>query len=253
MSALLPEQRPANALIIVAKRPAPGMTKTRLSPPLSPEQASSLYECFLRDTIDLVRQVPEVWPVIAYLPAEEKDYFTDLAPDFDLLLQTGRNLGERLDHALTHYLQAGFRNAVIMDSDSPTLPLDCLMSAFANLENGSDAVLGPCDDGGYYLIGVKRPHPRLLREVRMSTPQVTADTLAVATEEGLQVGLLPTWYDVDNHSSLKRLYAELVRPPAACARHTRQTLEQLALHEILIASSGPSISSNPDRKSPNAP
>jgi glycosyltransferase A (GT-A) superfamily protein (DUF2064 family) len=81
--------------------------------------------------------------------------------------------------------------------------------------------LGPCDDGGYYLIGLKKPAPRLLREVRMSTPRVTADTLALAQELGLQVALLPTWYDVDNGDSLERLLAELEQGPPELAPHTR--------------------------------
>ena len=189
---------PTNALLTVAKRPAPGRTKTRLTPPLTPDQASALYECFLRDTLDLMRRVPDVRPAIAYLPAEERAYFEALAPDFDLRLQEGQDLGERLDHALTGALDAGFQRAVIMNSDGPTLPLACLTGAFDALANGADVVLGPADDGGYYLIGLRRPAPRLLRAVRMSTPDVLADTLAIAAQERLRVELLPVWYDVDD-------------------------------------------------------
>jgi rSAM/selenodomain-associated transferase 1 len=227
------DQNIHNSLIVVAKQPAPGMTKTRLSPPLSPEQASSLYECFLLDTLDLIRQVPGVQPAIAYLPEGARDYFASLAPDFDLLQQSGRNLGERLDHALTHYLLTGYRNAVIMDSDSPSLPVGCLASAFAMLDNGSDVVIGPCEDGGYYLIGLKKSRPRLLREVRMSTPHVTADTLALAAKEGLKVGLLPTWYDVDDHRSLRRLQSELRHSSNGLAPHTRIALRLAAFKAAL--------------------
>lgn len=212
-----------NALLVVAKRPAPGQTKTRLSPPLSPEQASALYECFLRDTLDLIRQTPGVQPVIAYLPQPEEGYFKGLAPDFELILQEGNDLGARLDHALTHYLQLGYERVVIMDSDSPTLPAACLKTAFEALEE-ANVVLGPCDDGGYYLIGLKRPAPRLLREVQMSTPTVVADTLALAAEEGLQVKLLPVWYDIDDATALDRLISETAKAPESVARHTRAFL-----------------------------
>ncbi len=229
---------PSNVLIVVAKRPAPGQTKTRLSPPLSPEQASALYECFLRDTLDLMRQVSGVQPVIAYLPEGEREYFSRLAPDFVLFQQDGHDLGDRLDNALTHYLQMGYRNAAIMDSDSPTLPASCLISAFAMLEDGADTVIGPCDDGGYYLIGLKRSCPRLLRQVRMSTPNVTADTLAVAAEENLQVGLLPTWYDVDDQPSLRHLFAELALAPASIACYTRQHLMQPTFQRMFVPSAG---------------
>jgi rSAM/selenodomain-associated transferase 1 len=179
-----------------------------------------LYECFLRDTLDLIRQVPGVQPVVVYLPQAEASYFIELAPDFELSLQAGEDLGARLDHALTRYLHLGYERVVIMDSDSPTLPASCLKTAFEALDE-ADVVLGPCDDGGYYLIGLKRPAPRLLREVQMSTATVTADTLALAAEEGLQVKLLPIWYDIDNAAALERLISETAGAPAEVARHTR--------------------------------
>jgi rSAM/selenodomain-associated transferase 1 len=218
----------AKALIVVAKRPAPGQTKTRLTPPLSLEQASGLYECFLRDTLDLVRQVPGVRPALAYLPATEEAYFRQLAPGFELILQHGSDLGARLDNATTHFLMQGYEKVVIMDSDSPTLPVDYLVEAFEALSGETDVTIGPCEDGGYYLIGLRRPTPRLLRGVRMSTPRVTADTLAIAAEEGLRVHLLPAWYDVDDAESLRRLGTELTQ--AACTRthHTRRFLTNLA-------------------------
>jgi glycosyltransferase A (GT-A) superfamily protein (DUF2064 family) len=108
-----------------------------------------------------------------------------------------------------------------MDSDSPTLPATSLLAAFAHLASDADVVLGPCDDGGYYLIGLKQPAPRLLREVQMSTPHVVADTLALAAAEGLRVKLLPAWYDVDDVAALVRLVAELAQVPADVARQTR--------------------------------
>lgn len=225
-----------NALLVVAKRPAPGRTKTRLSPPLSPEQAAALYECFLKDTLGIMRTVPGVQPAIAYLPADKEHpwdaraYFAELAPDFDLVLQQGPDLGCRLDNALTHYLKLGYSRVVVMDSDGPTLPPRYLQLAFERL-GAADVVLGPCDDGGYYLIGLRKPAPRLLREVRMSTPRVAADTLALAQELGLQVALLPTWYDVDNAHSLERLLAELEQGPPELAPHTRALVNTWALVE----------------------
>ena len=215
-----------NMLLTVAKRPAPGQTKTRLTPPLSPQQATALYECFLQDTLDLMRRVPHIQRGIAYLPASEKGYFDNLAPDFELILQNGPDLGIRLDNVLTHYLNDGCQHVVVMDSDSPTLPVDYLTAAFEVLTDGADVVLGPCDDGGYYLIGLKRPAPRLLREVRMSTPNVTADTLALAAEEGLRVELLPEWYDVDDAAALARLTDEVQQSPAHVACYTRAALLQ---------------------------
>ena len=211
-------------LLVVAKRPAAGQTKTRLCPPLTGEAAAALYACFLRDTLDVMRQVPDVGRGIVYLPEAALDYFLALAPDMQLSLQQGADLGERLDHLLTAALEAGAAQAVVMDSDSPTLPADYLAAAFDALSGPSDVVLGPCNDGGYYLIGLKRPQPRLLRDVQMSTLNVVRDTLALAEQLGLQVALLPTWYDVDTVAELDRLRAELRDAPPHAARYTRAFL-----------------------------
>ena len=221
------------ALLVVAKRPAPGRTKTRLCPPLSAEAAAGLYECFLRDTLDLMRQVPGVDLGVAYLTedglsdGEVRSYFCGLATDMTLFPQRGQHLGERLDHLLRDALDAGADCAVVMDSDSPTLPPAYVAQAFNLLDGSPDVALGPCDDGGYYLIGVKRPLPRLLREVHMSTPHVARDTLALAKEMNLSVGLLPAWYDVDTAAELQRLRAELDGAPPQVAPHTRAFLSAL--------------------------
>ena len=90
----------------MAKRPSPGLTKSRLSPPLTPEAAAGLYRAFLQDALDLARSVPEVQRVIAYAPLDAREYFEELAPDFDLVPQIGASLGERLDHVLSGTLEA---------------------------------------------------------------------------------------------------------------------------------------------------
>lgn len=215
------------SLFVVAKQPAAGQTKTRLCPPLDPETAAALYECFLRDTLALMRQVRGVRPAIAYLPLGAEAYFRALAPDMGLVPQRGGDLGERLANLLGDTLAAGAAQAVVMDSDSPSLPATYVQQAFAELDGPADLVLGPCDDGGYYLIGLKRPQPRLLREVRMSTPTVVHDTLAIAEALGLRTALLPGWYDVDTAGELDRLASELhAAPPEVCPA-TRRLLARL--------------------------
>src|SRR5688572_1569601 len=190
-----------NTLLVVAKQPVPGQTKTRLCPPLSHAQAADLYECFLRDTLDIMRKVPGVQCAIGFLPENAGSYFRQLAPDMELTCQYGASLGERLDHLLTEVLANGSQRAVVMDSDSPTLPVEYLSQAFAQLAD-ADVVLGPTRDGGYYLIGMKQPQPHLLRQVQMSTPHVLTDTLALAKSTKLAVSLLPTWYDIDTIADL---------------------------------------------------
>lgn len=226
------------ALLVIAKRPRAGETKTRLCPPLSPARAADLYAAFLDDTLDIARAVPGVRRFINYAPPEAAASFRALAPDFDLLPQTGPDLGARLDHALTACLTAGFARAVITDSDSPTLPAAHVARAF-DLLGEADVVLGPCADGGYYLIGLTRPCPRLLREVPMSTPTVLQDTLTLARTEGLRVALLPPWYDVDTAAELAQLQTELARTPETIARHTRACLRSPAPTSALAHWSAP--------------
>ncbi len=219
---------PHKALLVVAKQPAAGQTKTRLCPPLDGPTAAALYACFLRDTLAVMREVEGVRRAIAYLPEDAEGYFRTLAPDMGLTPQRGAELGERLDNLLCDALADGAQQAVVMDSDSPSLPPAYVAQAFAALDGPADVVLGPCDDGGYYLIGLKQPQPRLLREVPMSTPTVVKDTLTLAAELGLRTALLPPWYDVDTVAELAQLQRELLAAPPEQCPATRRMLAQLA-------------------------
>jgi rSAM/selenodomain-associated transferase 1 len=216
------------ALIVVSKRPEAGKTKTRLSPPLTGQQAAELYHCFLLDTLDLMLEAAIARPVLAYTPDEALPFFRELVPPgFDLVPQVGADLGARLYNVLSCYLQGDYGQAVVMDSDSPTLPVAVLKQAFRELDDPAvDVVLGPCEDGGYYLIGLKAPCASLFRDIPMSTPQVTAETLSRAREEGLRVVQLPTWYDVDVYADLQRLDEELRSLPGDRARRTRAFLPE---------------------------
>ncbi len=213
-----------NALLVVAKRPTPGQTKTRLCPPLMPAQAAELYECFLLDTLEIIRAVPGVRRTIGYLAEDAQDYFRKLAPDIGLMQQRGDSLGVRLDNLLTEALASGATKAVVMDSDSPTLPAVFLVQAFERLDT-ADVVLGPTQDGGYYLIGMRKPHPNLLRQVQMSTPSVLADTLSLAEKNSVSVSLLPSWYDIDTIDDLRRLREELSENKIETGAHTRSWLK----------------------------
>ncbi len=214
-----------NALIVVAKKPSPGTTKTRLVPPLSPQRAAELYRCLLLDTLDLMLHVGNVQPVIAYTPPDAESYFRRIAPHgFELVAQQGQTLGERLDCLLRAHLQMGYRRVVVVDSDSPTLPPEYLLRSFQHLEaDHVDVVVGPCEDGGYYLIGLKQPCSAIFQVV-MSTPTVLKETLRLAHGQGLRTVCLPTWYDTDTAEDLKRLQRELARLPADTAPCTRQWL-----------------------------
>ena len=211
------------ALIVMAREPRAGETKTRLTPPLTAKQAAALYHAFLLDTLDLMRQAPGVQPVIAYTPPEAERFFRGSAPPgFQLTPQAGAGLGERLERVLRLHLESQYDQAVVIGSDSPTLPPDYVTRAFEALDDPRiDVVLGPSEDGGYYLVGLKAPCAALFRGVAMSTPTVLTETLARAGGRGLCVALLPKWYDVDTPDDLARLRQELARGPTLVARHTR--------------------------------
>lgn len=216
------------SLVVMSKRPAAGATKTRLVPPLTGGQAANLYECFLLDALQIARSIPDVVRYIAYPPADGRDYFLRLAPDFDLVPQIGGGLGDRLAYVIEEIARRDRGPVVALSSDSPTLPAAHVAGAFDILaRDEADVVLGPCDDGGYYLIGLSRPQPRLLAEVPMSTPHVLRDTLALAATLGLRAALLLPWYDVDVADDLRRLAAELAASPPEAAHHTRMFLERL--------------------------
>jgi rSAM/selenodomain-associated transferase 1 len=214
----------------MAKMPSAGNTKTRLCPPLSSQQAAELYRCFLLDTLELMRRVESVQPIVAYLPHDAEPYFRrHTPPGFEFIPQEGMDLAERLDNVLSYCLRNGYRQAAVMDSDSPTLPLAHLEQAFEMLDDANvDAVLGPCEDGGYYLIGLKSPCAALFRGVAMSTSTVAAQTLDRARQAGLRVACLPRWYDVDTYQDLERLVEELASRPDPLARHTRAFLSRAA-------------------------
>jgi len=202
-----------NALIVVAKEPLPGRTKTRLCPPFSPESAAEFYRCLLLDTLALMQRLEITDHTLAYTPAGAHDYFARLSPNgFRLLPQQGADLGERLANALGQHFDLGYRRVAIMNSDGPTLPLACLEEAFSGLDH-ADVTLGPGHDGGYYLIGMKRLHPDLFQGIDWSTERVIPQTLAVCRNLGLAVHRLPEWYDVDVEEDLARLRRDLEMEP----------------------------------------
>ncbi len=236
------------ALGMMIKAPRAGASKTRLVPPLTHEEAARLSVGFLRDTAaniaDACADDPggAIHAVAVYTPVGAEGAFDGLLPEnFALLAQRGDTFGERLFHAAADLLRLGYASCCLIDSDSPTLPLALLTSAVEELGRPGDRlVLGPSDDGGYYLIGLKRAHPRLFEEIAWSTADVLGQTIERAREINLDVGLLPPWYDVDDAPTLRRLCAELFDAPGGddnvvCdaklapypATHTRAELARL--------------------------
>ncbi len=191
-------------LIIFAKEPVPGEVKTRLCPPLSPQAAARLYAQFLSDVLEEMRGLSELKIALAYTPDSARPFFENLAaPDIYLVPQTGEDLGERLRRAFDWGFAQGAETVLIRNSDSPDLPGWLVTEAQNLLEQDRDrVVVGPCPDGGYYLIGLKSPQPLLFFGITWSSPTVLADTLANAWALGLKVDILPPWLDIDTYDDL---------------------------------------------------
>ncbi len=224
----MPEQL-KKALLIFAKRPLPGKVKTRLVPPLSAEQAADLYGCMLGDVLVKTAGLSDLSDRFLFYDDTDEagEYFAGLARDITCLPQRGRDLGERMAAAFHMAFSIGFGAAVIIGTDAPDLPVHFIRAAFHLLENGeSEAVFGPCEDGGYYLLGMKRLCRPLFREVPWSTKAVLEVSLQRANEAGITVSLLPPWHDVDTAADLER--PELFSDENG-ARLTRGYLEKLVL------------------------
>jgi rSAM/selenodomain-associated transferase 1 len=233
------------AVAIVCKTPAPGQSKTRLSPPLRPEECAAVSTCFIRDLSATIAELSKDGDSIGhavYTPLGSERALRALLPeDFGLTPQCDGGFGERLRQGITDLLDAGHDGAILINSDSPTLPLSILRAAVDAVRQGDNVVLSPAFDGGYTLIGLARPHRRLFEDIPWSTSQVYRLTLDRAREIGLPVVNVPGWYDVDDAASLQILETELsggrlpfAAPPGAFAPATRRFLRarQSALTEL---------------------
>lgn len=221
---------------LFTKRPSPGEVKTRLCPPLTPDQAAQLAEAMLGDTVERCL-AGEFRTVLVFAPAEAGIWFrTHFSALEDQRAQVGPGLAERLALFVADSFARGeARSLVVIGSDQPLVPLARLHEAHRALEDGADCVLGPDPGGGYYLIGLARSVPELFTEVRMSSAGMCAATEALARERGLTVERLAVHGDVDTPADLERLCAELGPAPtdgtrdSRFLRHTRRVLAELSL------------------------
>jgi hypothetical protein len=203
------------ALAVMAKAPRAGKVKTRLSPPLTLEEAAALNVCFLRDTARNLADVAAASSasgLVCYTPVGDERLFDGLLPeDFALIAQRGDGFGERLLSAAQDILACGFGSVCLIDSDSPTVPAEAYRQAVAALSRPGDrVVLGGSNDGGYYLIGLKTPHPEAFAGIHWSTASVSAETKAGIASAGVELVELPLWYDVDDAETLTLLHDELL-------------------------------------------
>ena len=202
---------PHAALVIFAKAPIPGQVNTRLCPPLMPDEAATLHGSFVLDTLERTKLASTKLKLpfdryLACAPSSTHVFFKVMEErqGVKVINQVGDDLGARMHQAFEAIFARGYRQVLIIGTDVPTLPLDHIKHALTKLEQ-SDVVLGPAQDGGYYLIGLKRPVPDLFIDIPWSTDQVLRLTQDKAATAGLKTALLEPWRDVDTLADLQAI------------------------------------------------
>jgi rSAM/selenodomain-associated transferase 1 len=219
----------SGALVVFAKRPEPGQVKTRLCPPLTPEQAAAFYACMLEDVLETSVRAAAALDLEAVLAVHPPEAAETLPAPAGLRRepQHGADLGERMEHALARELAAGRSPVLLRGSDSPTLGLATLRAALDALTR-ADLVICPDRDGGYNLVGLARPAPGLFSHP-MSTGSVLADTLTRARLCGLSHALLPAGFDIDSAADLGLLAEARSRGAAGACPHSVAFLDRHGL------------------------
>ena len=204
-----PRQRSSSALIIFAKAPIPGQVKTRLCPPLTPDEAASLHGSVVLDMLERSRGAAAMDRFLACAPSSDHVFFKILEERHGvrLITQTGDDLGARMGRAMADAFASGYRHVLVIGTDLPTLPGSAFVDA-VKLLAAHDLVLGPTLDGGYYLIGLRKPAPELFTGIPWSTNRVLSLTREHAAARGLHTALLPVRRDIDTVEDLAALIEE---------------------------------------------
>jgi uncharacterized protein len=204
-------------LVIMAKAPKPGMVKTRLIESLPSHAVTALYRCLLEDTLALATSLTSV-EVAVMCPESDRDELAHLLGDtVQVVAQTGEGLAAGLNSVFRHFTAAGQQHVIAFNSDSPHLAPSVLDSAFEILAT-RDVVVGPTQDGGYYLVGAKAAHPALFESDRMGTRSALDRLLTRTKVLELSTGFTDPFYDIDVANDLMLLARELQLAPAKAPR-----------------------------------
>lgn len=199
-------KRHPNALVVMLKIPIAGKVKTRLAAQIGKEDATKLYRCFIHDTFSRISLLSNIDIIAAYTPQNLIGRAKRLAPSGAIIIpQKGRDLGECLHNIFSHLFSIGYKKIAIIGADSPDLPIEYIEKSFLLLKGKTGLVLGPSEDGGYYLIAMSRDHKEIFKDIPWSTDAVFKETVEKAKKAGLESAILPRWYDVDEINTLKKL------------------------------------------------
>jgi rSAM/selenodomain-associated transferase 1 len=215
-------------LVIMAKAPRPGSVKTRLISKLSPEAVTAFYGCLLDDTLSLARSLGDVEVAIMCPESDVNELAVLAGKDVIVVAQKGAGLAAGLTSVFARFAEDHPRRTIAFNSDSPHLPRSVLEDAFETLA-AHDLVVGPTDDGGYYLVGAGASHPTLFANDGMSTNSALESLLSRARTLQLSVGFVEPFYDIDVADDLARLAAELRASPARAPRTARWLKERVPM------------------------
>ncbi len=205
------------AILCFTRVPIPGRTKTRLMPHLSPEECARLHTAFLQDIAQVCHSTAADL-FVAHTPDPGAEMLKDIFPTaLGFFPQEGTDLGQRMHNALTRLLAEDYEKCLLIGSDVPLITSAHLQAAFAAL-NEADVTLGPVEDGGYYLVGLKRPCPALFQNQTYGSGSVYENTLAAAISAGLKVSPAPGTMDVDTWEDLLELRRETLRQATYVSR-----------------------------------
>jgi hypothetical protein len=192
------------ALIIFVKAPVEGKVKTRLSPALEPERITGVYKSFITESISRCVRLKEIDIFVGCAPSRRHEFLQKVIMKYKVKAfdQRGENLGEKIVNAFKRHFKKGYKEIVLIGSDSPTIPSDYIRKAFHELKK-HDFVMGPCCDGGLYLVGArKKIEPELFKDIKWDTGEVLNKVLKKALDMDIDCMMLPFWYDVDTIDDL---------------------------------------------------
>ncbi len=192
--------------MIFIKYPDPGNVKTRLQPDLTSEDAASLYRAIVEDIVSRFKNPLDYDLYLFYSPGKAGLEFEKwLGSSFKYVAQQGRDLGEKMYNAFVWASEQSYEQSVLIGSDLPTIESELIDETFDKLEN-SDVVLGPAVDGGYYLIGMKKPNKQIFENIHWGNDVVYSATFKNASRQKLAVTKMKMLRDLDTMTDVLRLW-----------------------------------------------
>ena len=219
----------ADALVVMAKAPIAGAVKTRLMPFLSAEEAAELAQALLLDQLDHLCSLGAADLYLAFAPPDGGALMAQFVPaPFALFPQTGGDLGARMEQIFESLFAADYRKIILIGSDLALVPLTYFNQAFAYLDCPQQrVVLGPSQDGGYYLVGLNQRTPSMFENMSWSHDRVLAQSVAKLAALGVPSLQLPSWFDIDTPDDLRSFALRSKTSPVSAGKNTSRLLRRL--------------------------